>query len=182
MTEIKIGTEPQAIKLRIELSSYLFYISGYNTLSQIKFDQRKSETYRKNEDKSHYFSQSKLNEGILSSDFIYYENNNDKKYNTTFILGTDTEKEKSGGLIGLKFDDKTTQSYTNYNFINEIKKIGVIKDYYFTIKYKDNNSGELIVGDLPHNYDNNYKNKEFKTIYTNLEVDDKNWSMDLDLV
>ena len=111
-TELKVGTEPQTIKLRIELASYLFYITGGNMLSQTEFNPKNSGTYKKIENTTRYFRESKLTEGIFSSDIFYLNNG---QYETKFILGVETLKDKSGGLIGLKLDDSSTKSYTNFN-------------------------------------------------------------------
>jgi hypothetical protein len=176
-TELKVGTEPQTIKLRIELASYLFYIKGGNMLSQTEFNPKNSGTYQKIEDSTRYFRESKLTEGIFSSDMFYF---NDNKYETKFILGVETLKDKSGGLIGLKIDDSSTKSYTNFNFINEMKRNKIISDYYFTIKYNDNNSGNIIIGNLPHKYDSNYNEDDFRDIYCELRDFDFTWNFKLD--
>ena len=63
---------------------------------------------------------------------------------------------KQNGLIPTVVQDIDTKQYENYNFINILKRKGLIKEYYFSIKYKDNNSGNLTIGDLPHNYDDSY--------------------------
>ena len=78
-TELKVGTEPQSIKLRIELASYLFYITGGNMISQTEFNPKKSDSYHKIENNTRYFRESKLTEGIFSSDIFYF---NDNKYET----------------------------------------------------------------------------------------------------
>jgi len=174
-TEIKVGTEPQSINLRIELSSYLFYITGGNMLSQTEFNSKKSDTYKKIENDTRYFRESKLTEGIFSSDIFYLNNN---KYETQFILGIETLKDKSGGLIGLKLDDANTKSYTNFNFINEMKRSKIISDYYFTIKYNDDYSGNLIIGNLPHKY--NFNEDNFRDIYCEMKDFDFTWNFKLD--
>ena len=46
-TELKVGTGPQTIKLRIELASYLFYITRGSMLSQTEFNPKNSGTYKK---------------------------------------------------------------------------------------------------------------------------------------
>ena len=49
------------------------------------------------------------------------------------------------------------------NFINELKKAGVINNYYFTYKFISSSSGEVIIGGLPHEYYNNSKfSKDYK--------------------
>ena len=176
-TELKVGTEPQSIKLRIELASYLFYITGGNMLSQTEFNPKKSDSYHKIENNTRYFRESKLTEGIFSSDIFYFTDN---KYETKFILGLETLKDKSGGLIGLKIDDSSTKSYANFNFINEMKRNKIISDYYFTIKYNDNNSGNIIIGNMPHKYDSNYNEDDFRDIYCELRDFDFTWNFKLD--
>lgn len=179
ITELKIGTDPQTIKVRIELASYLFYITSGSMLSQTEFIPKNSDTYKKIENTTRYFRESKLTEGIFSSDIFYL---NDNKYETNFILGVETLKDKSGGLIGLKIDDSSTKSYANFNFINEMKRNKIISDYYFTIKYNDNYSGNIIIGNLPHKYDSNYKEDDFKDIYSEFKDFDFTWKFKLDSI
>ena len=157
MTELRIGTEPQTIKLKIELESYLFYIAGQNSKNKIKFNEGQSNTYKQIENKNLSFQVSNINEGVFSSDYIYFNQNSKEKYNTNFLLAIDTTIDESGGLIGFNMEESLTISYSQFNFMNELKRIGLIKDNYFTINYVDNNSGNIIIGDLPHNIDNKYK-------------------------
>ena len=181
MAEIRVGTESQKIKLRLEFENYIFYIAGKNSSSEIEFDQKKSKTYQKLGQKTIIINKSNLEEAILSSDYIYYDKNSNKKYNTTFLLGTKTYKDKAGGLIGLNLEDeKEIKEYEKYNFMNEIKRIGLIKDLYFTIKYNDKNSGNLIIGDLPHNYNKNYKKENYKDIYADFSNNDLTWKIKFD--
>ena len=71
MAELKVGTNPQPIKLRLEFESYLFYIASQSSLSDIKFNQKESKTYHVIEDKTINIEISKLNKAIYSSDYIY---------------------------------------------------------------------------------------------------------------
>ncbi len=70
-------------------------------------------------------------------------------------------QSKMCALIGLG-----TPHYNNneeINFINELKKAGVINNYYFTYKFISSSSGEVIIGGLPHEYYNNSKfSKDYK--------------------
>lgn len=180
MTELRIGTEPQTIKLKIELESYLFYIAGQNSKNKIKFDEGQSNTYKQIENKNLSFQVSNINEGVFSSDYIYFNQNSKEKYNTNFLLAIDTTIDESGGLIGFNMEESLTISYSQFNFMNELKRIGLIKDNYFTINYVDNNSGNIIIGDLPHNIDNKYKEKYFKDTYSKLENYDLTWNLKID--
>ena len=69
-------------------------------------------------------------------------------------------------------DKKQIKDFNNYNFINKLKRIGIINDYYFTIKYTDKNKGNIIFGDLPHNYNGNYKEKNYLHTYADFSEND----------
>ena len=173
--DLRIGSNYQIVKLRLEFESYIFYITSGSSSNNTKYNEKLSKTYQKMENIQLIFDISNLRKGIFSSDYIYYYKNNDKKYNTTFLLGLTTVGENGDGLIGLNFGDKI--QYYKYNFFNELKRIGLINDYYFTINYKDNNSGYLIIGDLLHNYDKNYKKENYKDIYSDFYEDDIIWTI-----
>ena len=181
MAELKVGTNPQPIKLRLEFESYLFYIASQSSLSDIKFNQKESKTYHVIEDKTINIEISKLNKAIYSSDYIYYNSN--KKYNTTFLLGIDTDEDKSGGLIGLNIEDENeAKKYSKYNFINELKRINIINEYYFSIKYTSKNSGNIFIGDLPHNFDKNYNKEDYRDTYADFSQNDLTWKLKLDKI
>ena len=182
LTELRVGTPPQTIKLRMEFSSNLFYIADYYSLSHIKFYPSKSETYKKISDNNLYPGISKLNQGVLSLDYFYFNKSSNDKYNTTFILGEDTDKDDSGGLLGLNLDDPNKQFYNKYSFINEIKKLGLISNYYFTIKYTNDFSGNIIFGELPHKYDKRYKEKNYKEKYVDIPIDNIIWNFQFDKI
>lgn len=180
MTELRVGTDPQTIKLRLEFESYFFYIPGYNSDSKIKFDETKSKTYQEMESYIHDICVSKINKGLFSSDYLYFDKKSNTKYNTSFLLALNTDKDNSGGLIGLNLEDSSTKNFIKYNFINEMKRIGVINDYYFSINYIDDNSGNIIFGDLPHNFSNKYNKKNYKELYVELQSYDLTWKLRLD--
>ena len=175
LAELSLGTSAQKIKLRIEFESYIFYIAGKGSSSTINFAQENSKTYQKILEKELDINASKLNKAIYSSDYFYFNN---KKYIVSFLLGINTDEDNSGGLIGLNLDDKNDMiNYDKYNFLNELKRIGLINDYYFTIKYENNKSGKIIIGDLPHNYDKNYNKDNYKDIYSEISEMDLTWKI-----
>ena len=180
MTELKIGTGPQTIKLRLEFDSYFFYIASQSSTSEIKFNENESKTYKILEDKPISIEKHEL-KAIYSSDYIYYNSN--KQYNTTFLLVTVKDPDKSGGLIGLNMEDeKEVKKYSKYNFINELKRINIINDYIFTIKYTEKNSGNIIIGELPHNYNINYQKEDYKDTYADFSENDYTWKLKLDKI
>ena len=185
LSEINLGTPSQKILLRLALTDYIFYIGGKNSHFHIKFIETDSETYKKVNDNTIYFMMSNVREGFFASDYFYFNANPDDKKEINFILGTDTDKNNEGGSIGLNIQDVDTKKYERYNFINILKSKGYIKDYYFTIKYNTNdnsNSGNLIIGDLPHNYNNSYNVKYFKDMYISMFTDVLTWNINLDSI
>ena len=175
--DLRIGTSPQEIKLGLNFESYIFYITEGSSDNK-KFNSKNSKSYQKLEDRSLIFDISKLKIAIFSSDYIYYNKNDNQKYNTNFLLGLKTEEDNISGIIGLNMNDKIQfDRYSKYNFITELKRIELIKDYYFTIKYQNNNTGNLIIGDLPHNYDKNYNEEYYKDIYVDLWENDLTWKI-----
>ena len=66
------------------------------------------------------------------------ENNNDKK--------EDKEKEKERYMGNGLFKEESA------NFITQLKKRDKINSYAFSIKYNNDDNGEIIIGDLPHEY------------------------------
>ena len=65
--------------------------------------------------------------------------------------------------LGISFS-KETNSQTN--LLIELKNLGIINSNIITFKYKDNNEGDLIIGEYPHIYDNkNYDKNSLMTAY-----------------
>ena len=175
MVELRVGTNPQLLKLKLEFDTCVFYIASESSSNEIKFKEKQSTTYRQMDKNIIPIDKSNLNKAILSSDYIYLNKDSNNKYNITFLLGIDTDKDISGGLIGLNLDE---EKVNKYNFLNELKRLGLINDYHFTIKYIDNNSGNLIIGNLPHIYDSNrFKKNNYKEIYADFTKDDLTWKI-----
>ena len=181
VSDISIGTPPQKIKAKLALTEYVFYIGGKDSLCQNKFIEGKSDTYTKLSDLIYFYATS-IREGYSSSDIIFFDEKSKEQKEMNFILGTNTDKSNEGGLIGLNIQDDDTKKYENYNFINILKKKGYIKDFYFTIKYNNENSGNLIIGDLPHNYNEAYNSKYFKDMYISMFTGVLTWNINLDSI
>ena len=123
-----------------------------------------------------------IREGYFSSDIFYFGEKSEENKEINFILATDTEQSTSSGIIGLNIQDTDTKKYDKYNFIKILKNNGIIKDYYFTIKYTNNNSGKLIIGDLPHNYDDKYDSKYFSDTYISMFENVLTWNINIESI
>ena len=183
VTEIKVGTEPQKIPMRIDLFYYDFYIAGKTKENEkstnIIFDQSNSKTFYQKE-KFAEFGGRGFNIGYKAND-LFLNSNNNQNYNLSFILAMDPD-EGDSGMIGLKINSQEDEEIIEYNFIKQLKKANAIKNYYFTIKYTDDTHGNLIIGDLPENYDNKFHGVEFKDTYVINPNDPSSWNMEIDSI
>jgi hypothetical protein len=183
ITEIKVGTEPQKIPMRIDLFYYDFYISGKTKENEkstnIIFDQSNSKTFYQKE-KFAEFGGRGFNIGYKASD-IFLNSDDNQNYNLSFILAMDSD-EGNSGMIGLKISSQEDEEIIEYNFIKQLKKANAIKNYYFTIKYTDDTHGNLIIGDLPENYDNKFRGIEYKDTYVINPEDPSSWNMKIDSI
>ena len=60
-------------------------------------------------------------------------------------------------------------NFTEYNFINQLKRKDLISRYEFYFDFNSNDSGNIIIGSLPNETDNEfYKDKTFSTIKVSL--------------
>ena len=181
LTEIKLGNPSQKIELKLEFTEYIFYIGGKSSFCKNKFIEGDSKTYKKNSDIL-YFNTFNMRQAYLSSDLFYFNSNTKNSKELKFLLATDTDRINYGGKLGLNIQDTDTKKYDDYNFINILKKNGLIKDFYFFIKYNDDTSGNLIIGDLPHNFDNSYNPKFFKDMYISMSTNVLTWNINVDSV
>ena len=183
VTEIKVGTEPQKIPMLIDLFYYDFYIAGKTKENEkstsIIFDQSNSKTFYQKEQFAEFGGRG-FTIGYKASD-LFLNSNDNQNYNLSFILAMDPDQGDSG-MIGLNINSKEDEEIIEYNFIKQLKKANAIKNYYFTIKYTDDTHGNLIIGDLPENYDNKFRGIEFKDTYVINPDDPSSWNMKIDSI
>jgi len=183
VTEIKVGTEPQKIPMDIDLFYYDFFVAGKtkenNNSSNILFDQLNSKTFYQKEQFADFGGRG-FTIGYKASD-LFLNSNDNQNYNLSFILAMDPDEGVSG-MIGLKINSQEDEEIIEYNFIKQLKKTNAIKDYYFTIKYTDDTHGNLIIGDLPENYDNKFFGMEYKDTYVINPEDPSSWNMKIDSI
>ena len=183
---VKIGEPLQEIEILIKDGEYKFLIDSYYCNLKSFYNKSLSKTFTYNiniEDETDYY---------LKEDNIAQE---------TFYVYSDLNLQNIKKIENIKFkyEEKINEIYNcakislqifknNYNnFIFQLKKLGYIDNYSWTIKFIENNTnfeGYLIIGDYPHIYEseiydeinlrltlNNLAesgwNLEFKNIYFN---------------
>ena len=150
LSEITIGSPSKVMDISINFNHYYLYISGSSIQNHI-YDETKSNSYKKISDlKKYYFEPFK--QGILSSDKIKIGN---FKSEMNYILATEGENYIKKCSIGLKplYEEKEKDKA---NIIDFLKSNKYINSYIFTItfnnKIKNEQTGEIIIGEYPHEY------------------------------
>ena len=168
-SKILVGTPLLEIESLITLESNSLYITEgliYNSKSSSSYLSLKSEEGR--------FNNEKFERGIFSSESFFLYNINKEKSkieNIEFMLVTKTPSYniQFPMSIGLKTKDDQIK---DYNLIYQLKKNNYINSYSFTIKFENENKGKVIIGNLPHEYEQDkYYSGAFR--YTNLVIDSK---------
>ena len=164
--KIKIGTPYQELKVNIEFTNNIFYISGDEKYK--KYNPKLSSSYKL------YSPNEKIEEfdlyikGILSNETIYFNN---KKYEDFFFVLSKNSTKKSKmypSSIGLGISTKIYSKYSiAINFINILYLQKKIKSNSFFINQINENEGQIIIGNLPHEYEkikNNFQ--KFEVAYS----------------
>ena len=170
-TNITIGTPYQKIKSYISLNKGAFYISDYYIPKQ--FNINLSETFNFQSNDINFYDED-FTKGKLSKDILQFKNikgNNLIISNISFIYATNYNNFLDQFPSGLGFMLKTISTKINYNFLYQLKENNLISSYTFTIKFQNEKYGEIIIGDYPHIYNNNYILSNFA--YTKISDFDK---------
>ena len=162
---IKVGTPSQTVTSSLRFNDYLFYLSSpYINLLEWE---NKTNIY-KNITSSSYkfifhdnlFYKSLLEKGDKANetfDFNTLDNNNKNNENIliknfTFYYSMKQNYNQSGGVVGLCLEDSNMNLHSGMNFLTQLKYNKAISYKTFFINYKNDESGELIIGAYPHEY------------------------------
>ncbi len=178
---LQIGTPPQEIPIFLNFESYIFYISGLN-LNGI-YNEKKTSTfkYRISNRTSSFYSE-QISEGYDVIDTIKLNdiNNNKLELNTfNFIIPTKITKNQEKvflqSSLGLKMHDSVLLSKTN--LIMQLKDNSIVDSFGWTIKYINEDEGELIIGGYPHEYDSNFDENFFRNTKAEVRYSVVNWDL-----
>ena len=189
-TNITMGTPTQNVAHFIELDDFSFmyqeqYISrndkkysrkDYFELKDFWFDRRKSTSYFLDVDEQ------------ICSDIYYFEKLDKsiikvEQFRANFLTYLASQNHQCG-IIGLNIPTKPKDDFVpiHIDFISELKRKELIDEYYFTIKYEDNNDlfnynsnlflGKIIIGESPYTlYPNKFKKEDEIILYL------KDWTL-----
>jgi len=207
-----ISTEENTFSLSSEIceKKSLNYISDYSIVSKNGLNLNRLKSYNNefyNSNFNNYQNEEK-NIGTLSETIYLYNttflscqplewaNKNGPKdtkiriNNFTMIIKDYKNDEKLCGRLGIGSPTLTTgrllQLRGMTSFLDFLKKNNIINNYSWTIKLHHKEEGRLIIGGLPHEYENNnnkYNEKNFRTINSFWPTDvDFPWSIKFDSI
>ena len=150
---LKIGNPYQDLKVNIEFAKNIFYISGDEKYK--KYNPKISSSYKLFSPNEKLADFDLYIKGILSNETIIFNN---KKYDDfPFILtGESTKKSKMySSSIGLGI---STNIYLKHSIINILFLKKQINSNSFFINQINENEGQIIIGNLPHQYEKTKNN------------------------
>ena len=175
---IEIGTPPQKVDINLRSKVYAFFIASseiglpyptyneQNSLSLIKLS------------KLTKFNRQEFQEG-----YKIYENlriNQQEIKLISLVLSTKLAYKEAGAL-GLRLL-KSHEFGGNLSFIYQIKRPANLDNYAFTLRYDNDDNGELIIGSYPHLYDSKYNEKNFFISRARNIGSSIDWVLDFDAI
>lgn len=185
-TSFEIGEPKQKVEGEINFKNSTFFMVYNNTIINETYNPSKSGTFDlisknvsiRDLDESSY---------LAKENFNFYSDMNcqlKKKYENIPIVvpPSDTSPEANSSLspiIGLQIESQNK----SYNFIDILKSKKITNNYYWTIKFNTSNNGAIIIGDLPHIYDQkNYKENNLLFVNTYSTKNKLYWGMHISSV
>ena len=191
-----VGNPPQKIQLSACLKDFATFIISKDA------DGFNGGIYNKNDSDSYislsnkvvsYFFQT-FSEGINSRDIFKIEKSKTEFIDIEFILATKiggnscfeslSEFIPQPGILGFRLAQTIyfDENITNTNFISQLKQKNLISDYDFNFHFNTENSGNIIIGLKPHEYDKKHYNKD-NYFFTKTSInDDLDWSLTFDKI
>ena len=176
---LKIGTPPQSVDLNLRSRIYTFFVTSSQVNLPYKlFNEKESTSLVQISKKETNFTNMEYSKGLKISESIYI---NDKELKgITLMLGTELAYNECGAL-GLRLIN-SHESSNDLSFIYQIKKYANLDSYTFTLKYKNDEEGDLIIGAYPHVYDNKFYEKNFFYSKAGSNKNGVNWVLNFDII
>ena len=192
-----VGNPPQTISLSACLKEFSTFIISKDAkgIHEGIYNKNISNTYMSLSKNNENYAFQVFSEGINSKDNFQIEKSKIKINDLEFILATKiggnfcfedfSEFLPQPGILGFKLAQPLyfEENITNTNFISQLKRKNLISGYDFNFHFKSDNSGNIIIGFKPHEYDKIYYKKEnYIFIKTSFLGDDLDWSLSFDKI
>ena len=176
---LQIGTPPQNIDMNLRSKIYTFFVASSEVNLPYKtFNEKESSSLVIISKKESNFTNMEYSKGLKISETIYVDG---KEYKgVTLMLGTSLIYKESGAL-GLRLINSHENS-DDLSFIYQLKKLADLDSYSFSLKYKSDDEGELIIGAYPHAYNNKFKENNFFYSKAGSNKYGVNWVLNFDVI
>ena len=154
---IEIGSPPQKVDINLRSKVYAIFVANSEAgLPYPTYNEQNSKNFVKLS-KLVNFRNQEFEEGYkIYESFII----NEKEIKSiSLVLATKVAYNEAGAL-GLRLL-KSHEFGGNLSFIYQIKQPANLDNYAFTLRFENDNNGELIIGSYPHLYDSNFNEKNF---------------------
>ena len=195
-TNFLIGSPTQNVQISACLGEYSTFIiqKGSKGFNKTMYNKNISETYISYTEKPEFYLFQIFNKGMHSIDNFIIENSKIEINNLGFLLATEVginqchirycEILTEPGILGFLLKEKYDEiNITQLNFIKQLKQKEIISGYEFNFHFESENSGNIIIGEKPHEYDNIHYNKEnYFTTKITLIGNDIDWWLSFDKI
>ena len=175
---LELGDKKKDFFLFLDVENSDFTIGPCNRINTTSF-------HRSIKNFSYYFSNSSsysvvsskesVNEKtyVLNDKFTYLKQNI-SDLNLRFVYEKmENEKDPLCGNIGLNVLDKSSDIF-NTNLFRQLKDEELISNYIWTLSYRSEQFGNIILGGEPHFYDGkNFFLSQYKTAYSQIKINEK---------
>ena len=190
LVDLCFGNPKQKISLSVGMGEYSTFIISKDApdFNGALYYPNLSNSYYTPNDLSEIYSYQLFNEAFPSKDSFHIDNPEIEIKNYEFFLVTKLGKNicylpfcevlTQPGIIGLKLFQSETYNeiVNNTNLIMQLKEREIIDNYDFNFFFESPENGHIIIGQKPHEYDNNHF-KPDNFIFTKI-VNDNNKEMD----
>ena len=160
VVNLSIGTPWQKITLAACLGEYNTFVISENCINydKGKYNELKSDSYIPM-GKSEFFTFEIFSNGTLAKESINFGNNMIENYQFINALeigdtcfNTYCEVLTQPGILGFLIQPHANaeKDFSGFNFINQLKKRGLISSYDFYFDFDSDDSGKIIIGSLPN--------------------------------
>ena len=160
----EIGTPSQSIPLFLSFGDLPTYIIGKSLNGE--YNPLISQTLKNISFKEEVFFFQKFHKGYIINETIEFKNIKNEKEkikDISLVLATSFNSgNEIKSVLGLSINGLT--SFLNQNLIYELKTNSITESMIWTLIFNNENEGEIIIGNNPHNYNKSYKEEDLKQV------------------
>ena len=194
-TSFLVGS--QKIKISACLGEYTTFIVPKDAkgFEGATYNKNISESFYSFTDKPEIYLFQIFNKGIHSKENFIIEKPKLEVKNLEFMLANEVgvnnckinycEVLTEPGILGFLIKEKYDEiNVTKLNFINQLKQKDLISNYFFNFNFNSENSGNIIIGEKPDEYDKKYNKDKYNYVSSKIFMvgNDIDWRLIFDKI